>query len=69
MRLGGMDRDLGRRQTEDQPTSARIREIEAEHVAEESAIGVGIAALENDVRAEDHTRTMPAASGRRPPDP
>jgi hypothetical protein len=45
VRLGGMDRDLGRRQAEDQPTSACIREIEAKHLAEKSAIGVGIAAV------------------------
>ena len=69
MRLGGMDRKLGRRQAEDQPTSARIGGIEAEHLTEESAIGVGIAAVENDVCAEDHTCIMPAASGRCPLDP
>jgi hypothetical protein len=66
VRLGGMDRDLGRRQAEDQPTFARISEIEAKHLAEKSAIGVGIAAVQDDVCTEDHARILPAVSGRRP---
>jgi hypothetical protein len=66
VRLGGMDRDLGRRQAEDQPTFARISEIEAKHLAEKSAIGVGIAAVQDDVCTEDHARILPALSGRRP---
>jgi hypothetical protein len=44
-RLGGMDRDLGWRQAEDQPTFACIREIEAKYLAEKTAIAVSIAAV------------------------
>jgi hypothetical protein len=57
VRLGGMDRDLGRRQAEDQPTSACISEIEAKHLAEKRAIGVGIAAVQDDVCTEERTHT------------
>lgn len=43
VRIGGMDGDLGRRQPEDQPAVADVVVGEAEHVAQERAIGLRFA--------------------------
>ena len=50
---------LGRRKTEDQPTAAGIDVLEAEDVGQERPIGVGVAAVQDDVRAVDHAHRMP----------
>ena len=47
------------RKTEDQPAASRIDMFESEHVGQERAIGVGIAAEQDDVTAIDHPHRMP----------
>jgi len=51
--LGGMERDLGGRKGEDQPTATRIYRVETEHVFEEAAVGLGVPAVDDHVRAGD----------------
>jgi len=48
-----MNRDLGRRQTENEPTAADVYVREFEHVAKESSIRLRILAVNDDVRAGD----------------
>src|SRR5205823_10208747 len=52
--FGGVDRNLGRRQREDQPPPAGVYRVEAQDIPEKVAVGVRVAAEENDVRAADH---------------
>ena len=47
------------RKTEDQPAASRIDMFESEHVGQERAIGVGIAAEQDDVSAVDHPTRVP----------
>ena len=66
-----MNRSLRWRQAEDQPAASRIDVIEAEHVGKEGAIGVGVAAEEDEVRPEDHVHMLPLellAAARQPMD-
>ncbi len=37
-----MNRSFRWRQTEDQPSTSRVDVIEAEHIGEEGAIGIGV---------------------------
>ena len=63
-RLGGVNRRFRWRQTEDQPPASRVDVIEAEHVGEKGAIGIGVAAEQHDVRPKDHPHILP---DRQPP--
>jgi hypothetical protein len=49
-----MHGDLGRRQPEDQPAPARIHVVEAQHIADEGPICVGILAVDDHMRAVNH---------------
>jgi hypothetical protein len=51
--LERMHRDLGWREREGEPAAAHVDPLETEHVAEERAVGVGIGAVQDDVRAVD----------------
>jgi hypothetical protein len=53
--------ELGWGQTEDQPSATGIDVVEAEYVGHEGAIGVSIAAEDDDVRTEDHRARMPSS--------
>ena len=64
-RLGRMDRHLGRRQLEDQPPTAGVDEGKTEDVAQERPVGLGVGAVEDDVRSADHAHTVwPVARSR-----
>jgi MFS family permease len=52
--LGGVHGHLGRWELQDQPAAARIHVREPEDVLQERPVGVGVAAVEDDVRATDH---------------
>ena len=54
-----MNCSLRWRQAEDQPAASRIDVVEAEHVGKEGAIGLGIAAEEDEVRPVDHVHILP----------
>jgi hypothetical protein len=66
-RRGGMDRDLGRRQLGDQPAAPGVHGRQVEQVPQERPVGLGVGAVEDDVRAEDHRATV--ASGPAGPAP
>ena len=51
--FGRMESDLSGRQREDQPAASRIHGVETEHVSEECAVGRGISAVDEYVRARD----------------
>src|SRR4030095_1568510 len=53
----GMERYCSRGPREDQPAVAGIDGTEAEHVAEKSAVGVRVGAVDDDVRTDDHARS------------
>ena len=55
-----MNCSLRWRQAEDQPAASRIDVVEAEHVGKEGAIGLGIAAEEDEVRPVDHLHMFAA---------
>ena len=48
--LGGMQRKLTRRKREDEPAAARIDGVQSEDVAKERTVGLGIAAVDQNVR-------------------
>src|SRR5439155_26052282 len=52
--LGRMYGDLRGRQREDQPAAADVNVAELHDVAKECAIGVGVLAVDDDVRTADH---------------
>src|SRR5436309_10878536 len=58
VRLCWVDRKFGRRQAEDQPPSTGVGGIEIEHLGEERTIGVSVSAVEDHVRAEDHSHIL-----------
>ncbi len=60
-----MHGQLRGREAEDEPTAASIDMLEAEHVAQERPIGVGITTEQDDVRAVDHSHRMPRERGLR----
>src|SRR5262245_32124472 len=62
-----MHRDLGRRRLEDQPSVSDIDVLEAEHIAQERAIGVGVGAVDQKMRPVDHANSFGTrpAPGRR----
>jgi hypothetical protein len=49
--IGRMDRDLRGRKREDQPPTAGIHGVETQDILEESAVGLSIPAVDEDVRA------------------
>jgi hypothetical protein len=49
--LGWMDRDLGRGQREDQPAVSHIDMWQAEHIAKEGTISIGVRAVNYHVRS------------------
>src|ERR1043165_2592143 len=53
-----MERHLGRRQLEDQPSVAHVDEIELQDVADEGTVGVRVAAVQKHVRAVDHRNLL-----------
>ena len=57
--VGRVYRELRWRQIENQPAATRIDVVEAERVGKERAIGVCVAAEDDDVRTEDHRRSVP----------
>ena len=59
--LGRVYREFRWRQTEDQSSATRIHVIESEHVGQEGAIGVRVAAEDDEVSTEDHPARLPAA--------
>jgi hypothetical protein len=61
--LGWVHREFGWGQTEDQPSATRVHMIEAEHVGQEGAIGVSVAAEDDEVSTEDHWARLPAPVG------
>ena len=65
--LGRMYRKLRWRKCEDQPVMAGGDERKSEHVAQESTVGFGIAAVEHKMGSGDHQPTLPTED-RRPPD-
>ncbi len=58
-----MNGEFCRRQTEDQPSATSIDVVEAEYVGHESAIGISVAAEDDDVRTEDHRARLPEETG------
>ena len=52
----GMHGDLGRRQGEDQPSSAGVDTLKTQDLAQKTPIGIGILAIEQKVSAVDHRR-------------
>src|SRR2546430_2693294 len=55
--FGGAYGNLGWRQCEDQPAAADVHVGELHHVAKKGAIGIGVLAVDDHVRAVDHRRT------------
>jgi len=51
--VGGMDTELRRSGAEDQPPVARVDVRQLEDVAQESAVGVRVGAVEDRMRADD----------------
>src|SRR5258706_2883054 len=58
-----MHGNLRRRQREDQPAPARVDRIETEYIADEVAVGLRIAAVDDGVSADDQRE--PTADRRR----
>ena len=54
--VGRMHRNLRRRQSEDEPSVAHIDVRQLEHVAQESAVGIRVRAVDNRMRSDDHGR-------------
>src|SRR5207249_7745650 len=52
--LGRVDRKLRGRKREDQPTAARVHGVKPEYVSKERAVRLGIAAVDQNVRARNH---------------
>src|ERR1700733_12018749 len=50
----GMNSQLGRRQSEDQPSMAYIDERKTKNIAQKNAIRLRILAIDDDMRAKDH---------------
>ena len=63
--LGGVDGDLGGGQAEDEPSGADVDAREVEGVAEEGAVGVGVAAVEDDVGSGDQGGVAGGVGGQR----
>src|ERR1043166_1457561 len=49
-----MHRDLGWWQAEDQPATTGVDAVEAEHIGQKGAVGIGIVAEQHDVGSIDH---------------
>src|SRR3954470_1238356 len=60
--LGGMYREFGGRQREDQPAVARIGERLLEDVTEERAVGLSIRAVHDDVCTSNHVANRSSAA-------
>src|SRR5580658_2635223 len=58
--VAGMERRLRRRQRKNQPSMARIHRRETKNVPEERPIRIGILAVDDDMRPEDHRIASPA---------
>jgi hypothetical protein len=56
--IRGVECGFCRRQGEDQPSMACIHGFEPEDVAEESAVRLGVFAVDDDVRARDHLHLL-----------
>lgn len=54
----GVDAHLGGWQGEDQPATLQLDELELEHVAEESAIGFGLLAIQEKMNAIEHRESL-----------
>jgi hypothetical protein len=63
-RVCGMGGQLGRGQGEDEPAAAGVDRGKAEDVAEEGAIGVGVATVDDGVSAGDRGVDVPRAARR-----
>ena len=61
-RFGRVHRDLAGWEGEDQPAMPRIDIWKAEYVANESAIGLRIAGIKNDMSPADHASVFPLLS-------
>src|SRR6266567_8680524 len=59
-----VDRDLGRRQPEDEPAVPDVDVGQTEDLAQELAVRVGFLAVDDDVRAADHEAHSRTAHGR-----
>jgi hypothetical protein len=57
-----MNRKLGGRKREDEPSVTRINEGQAQHIAEECAISLRIAAVDQKMYAVDHRRIIRPSS-------
>ena len=54
VRLGWMDGQFSRRQSEDQPAIAHIDMREPEHLAQQGAVGLGALTINDGMRADNH---------------
>ena len=52
--LGRVHRHLAGRQLQDQPAAAGVDRRQTEQILEEGPVGLGVGAVEDDVRAADH---------------
>lgn len=62
----GMNSHLRSWQLEDQPSVAGIDRTKSENILKESAIGVGVFAVEQEVHAVNHTQSLAPVSLDRP---
>lgn len=59
--VGRVHRELGRRQREDRPASARVDRAHSQHVCEEPANVLGLGGEDDSVHASDHAAIVAAA--------
>ncbi len=56
---GGMDGNFRRRESENEPTLADIDTRQSEHILEKTPISLGVSAVDNGMRTDEHDNSSP----------